>query len=84
MERVKEMLYGYIQKKKSSSYELYQFFVNVEDVMVIDYLKKSTHSYQEKKLKNWTEKIKRTSRIKRSTQSFSKRDNHFLTWKRRI
>ena len=29
----------WLDKEKTSSYELYQFFVNVEDVMVIDYLK---------------------------------------------
>ena len=29
----------WIKKEKTSSYELYQFFVNVEDSMVIDYLK---------------------------------------------
>ena len=29
----------WLDKEKTSSYELYQFFVNVEDCMVIDYLK---------------------------------------------
>ena len=29
----------WLDKEKTSSYELYQFFVNVEDSMVIDYLK---------------------------------------------
>ena len=32
----------WLNKTKTSSYKLYQFFVNVEDSMVIDYLKKYT------------------------------------------
>ena len=32
----------WLDKKKTSSYEMYQFFVNVEDEKVIDYLKKLT------------------------------------------
>ena len=32
----------WLNKEKTSSYKLYQFFVNVEDSMVIDYLKIST------------------------------------------
>ena len=32
----------WLDKNKTSSYELYQFFLNVEDCMVIDYLKKYT------------------------------------------
>ena len=32
----------WLDKNKTSSYELYQFFLNVEDSMVIDYLKKYT------------------------------------------
>ncbi len=47
----------WLDKTKTSSYELYQFFVNVEDSMVINYLK-YIHFFQEKKLKNMKEKIK--------------------------
>lgn len=32
----------WLDKEKTSSYELYQYFINVEDSMVIDYLKKLT------------------------------------------
>jgi tyrosyl-tRNA synthetase len=32
----------WLDKDKTSSYELYQYFINVEDEMVIDYLKKLT------------------------------------------
>jgi len=32
----------WLDKNKTSSYEMYQFLINVEDVMVIDYLKKLT------------------------------------------
>ena len=32
----------WLDKNKTTPYEMYQFFVNVEDSMVIDYLKKFT------------------------------------------
>ena len=32
----------WLDKEKTSSYELYQYFINTEDVMVIEYLKKLT------------------------------------------
>ena len=32
----------WLDKNKTSSYELYQFLINLEDVMIIDYLKKLT------------------------------------------
>ena len=38
----------WLDKEKTSSYELYQFFVNVEDSMVIDYLKIYTFLSKEK------------------------------------
>ena len=38
----------WLDKEKTSSYELYQFFVNVEDCMVIDYLKIYTFLSKEK------------------------------------
>ena len=38
----------WLNKEKTSSYELYQFFVNVEDSMVIDYLKIYTFLSKEK------------------------------------
>ena len=41
----------WLDKNKTSSYELYQFFLNVEDCMVIDYLR-NILSYQKKKLIN--------------------------------
>jgi len=47
-----------LDKNKTSSYELYQFFLNVEDCMVIDYLKKYTFLSKEEidKLAESTEK----------------------------
>ena len=46
----------WLNKEKTSSYELYQFFVNVEDSMVIDYLKiytfLSKEEIEELELKN--------------------------------
>ena len=48
----------WLDKNKTSSYELYQFFLNVEDCMVIDYLKKYTFLSKEEidKLAESTEK----------------------------
>lgn len=45
-----------VRQNKTSSYKLYQFFVNVEDSMVIDYLKIYTF-LQKKKLKNMQRKM---------------------------
>ncbi len=49
---------------KTSSYELYQFFINVEDEMVIDYLKKLTFLSKEEILE--IEKIHNTNPEKRT------------------
>ncbi len=48
----------WLDKNKTSSYELYQFFLNVEDSMVIDYLKKYTFLSKEEidKLEDSTNK----------------------------
>ena len=61
----------WLDKEKTSSYELYQFFVNVEDVMVIDYLKIYTFLSKEE-IEELEEAVKIEPHLRKAQKALAK------------
>jgi tyrosyl-tRNA synthetase len=60
----------WLDKIKTSPYEMYQFFINVEDAMVIDYLKKLTFLDVEK-IKELEESLKETPEKREASKTLA-------------